>query len=358
MACVVGVFISILSLQTGYKQTIDKTGRKDRAIVLSQGAQFEFASALQRDATLKIADAPGIKKTAGGKPIVSSDAFSFVVVTKKSNGLDAYVDLRGVTPEGLALRPEMKLIKGRMFKAGAHELIAGAVLDSQFEGLGLGSKVSLPEGDWTVTGVFESNGSAHESELFTDAATLLSALRSNTFKSIKVMLDSPDAFEGFKKAVTTDPTLTVDVFRETDYMTNASRPLNQFLTTVAYVIGGVMGLGAVFGALNTMYSAVSARTVEIATLRALGFGGGAVVVSVLAEALLLAFVGAAIGVAGAWAAFNGNAHTFGSLVFSLRVTPDLALFGVALACGLGLIGGLFPAIRAARLPVATALRGN
>jgi putative ABC transport system permease protein len=352
------VFISILSLQTGYMQTIDKTGRADRAIVLSQGAQFEFASGLPRGVIVKLSDAPGIKKMADGKPIVSADALAFVVVTKKSDGLDAYVDLRGITPEGLALRPEVKLISGRMFKPGAHELVAGKAAASQFEGLTLENKLALPEGDWTVTGIFESNGSAHESELITDSVTLLSAMRMNVFKSMKVMLESPAAFDTFKNAVTSDPTLTVDVSRETDYLANLSRPLNQFLTAIAYLVGGVMALGAVFGALNTMYSAVSARRVEIATLRAIGFGGAAVVISILAEALLLTLAGAAIGAAAAWAAFNGNAHAFGGLVFSLSVTPELALFGVALACALGLIGGLFPAIRAARLPVAIALRGT
>src|SRR5258705_4378049 len=358
MACVVGVLVSILSMSIGFMQMVGKTGRSDRAIVLSQGSLFEFASGVTRDAALKIADSPGVKKTADGKAIASIDELVAVLVTKKSDGLDAFVTVRGVGPEGFALRPEIKLVSGRMFNAGSHEVIAGISAQAQFEGFTLGSQVSLPEGDWTITGLFESDGNAHESELITDSATLQSAIRIGVYKSVNVMLESPASFDQFKSAVTTDPTLTVDVNRETDFLETQARPLNEFLTIIAYVIGGIMGLGAMFGALNTMYSAVSARTVEIATLRAIGFGAGAVLASVLAEALLLAFLGAAIGAAAAWFAFNGNSHLFGGMVFRLTVTPALIGAGVGFACALGFVGGLFPAIRAARLPVAPALRAT
>jgi putative ABC transport system permease protein len=358
MACVVGVVISILSMSTGFMQTIDNTGRADRAIVLSQGSLYQFASSISRNNALTIADAPGIKKTRDGKPIVSAEALAPVAATKKSNGLDAFITLRGVSPEAFALRPEIKLISGRMFKAGAHELIVGNSAQAEFEGFGVGSQVSLPEGDWAVTGTFESNGTVHDSELIADAATLMSAMRSNAYKSMTVLLDTPESFDQFKKALTSNPTMAVDVSRETDFLNAQSRPLNAFLTITAYVVGGIMGLGATFGALNTMYSAVSARTVEIATLRAIGFGAGAVVTSVLAEALLLAFAGSLIGAAAAWVAFNGDLHAVGGLVFTLAVTPALVGLGIAFACALGFVGGLFPAIRAARLPVATALRAT
>jgi putative ABC transport system permease protein len=358
MASVVGVFISILSMSVGYMQIVQKTGHTDRAMVLSQGALFEYASFISRGNALTIADAPGVKRTADGKPVVSPDSLAFVVMPKKRDGLDAYVILRGIGSEGFALRPEVKLTGGRMFNAGAHELIAGKAAQAEFDGLTIGSQVSLPEGDWTVTGTFESNGDARESELMADSVTLGQAMRAGGYKSMTVQLESADAFDRFKEALTTNPQLAVEVVRETEYLANQSRNLNEFLTVVAYVVGGIMALGATFGAMNTMYSAVSARAIEIATLRAIGFGAGAVVASILAEALLLAVAGAAIGIAIAWLAFNGNQHMFGSLVFTLAVTPALVGLGAAFACALGVIGGLFPAIRAARRPVAMALRAT
>jgi putative ABC transport system permease protein len=356
MACVVAVSISILSMSTGFMRTIGSTGRADRAIVLSRNSQYEGASSITRDNVPVIADGPGIRKAADGKPIVSADYMAYVAVTKKSNGLDAYVDVRGMSPGGFALRPEIKLINGRMFRPATHEVIVGKSAQTAFDGLDVGSKVTLPEGDWTVTGTFESGGSGFESEMLADAETVLSGMRANAFNSMTVLLTAPDAFNQFKTALTSNPTLAVDVLRENDYLAVQARDLNRFLTIVAYLVGGVMGLGALFGALNTLYSAVSTRSTEIATLRVFGFGAGAILTSILAEALLLSLLGAAVGAFVAWLAFNGNLHAAGSLVFRLTVTPLLVAEGIAFACALGLLGGLFPALRAARLPVAVALR--
>jgi putative ABC transport system permease protein len=358
MASVVAVTISILSMSAGFMRAINSTGRADRAIVLSQNSLFEFASSISRNSALTIAAAPGVRTTVEGHPIVSAESLAYVAVTKRSNGLDAWITLRGIGPEGFALRPEIKLISGRKFRPGRHELIVGKSAQAQFEGLKQGNQVSLPEGDWTITGTFASNGSINESEMIADSETVLSALRASTFKSMTVLLVRPELFGQFKAALNTNPTLAVDVTRETEYLAVRSKQLNDFLTTIAYVVGGIMGLGAMFGALNTVYSAVSARSIEIATLRAIGFGPTAVVTSVLAEALLLALLGAAIGTLAAWIAFNGNLHAAGGLVFTLTITPSLVGLGIAFACALGLIGGLFPAIRAARLPVAAALRAN
>lgn len=358
MACVVAVTVSILSLSTGFMRTMSSTGRPDRALVLSRNAQYEGASAITRDNVPVIADAPGIRKGGDGKPIVSADSFASVAVTKKSNGLDFFIDIRGIGPTGLALRPEIKLINGRLFRPATHELIVGKSAQTAFEGLELGSKVPMPDGDWTVTGTFESGGSAFESGMLADAETLMSGLRATTFKSMTALLTDAGAFNQFKTALTTNPTLAVDVLRETDYLAVQSRDLNRFLIVVAYLVGGVMGLGALFGALNTLYSAVSTRSTEIATLRVFGFGAGAILFSVLLEALLLSLLGAAIGALLAWLAFNGNLHAAGSLVFRLTVTPQLAALGIAFACAVGLLGGLFPALRAARVPVAVALRDN
>jgi putative ABC transport system permease protein len=358
MALVVGVTISILSMSVGFMRTVHNTGRIDRAIVLSRGSQYEFESAISRDNMLTIADAPGIKIGSDGKPIVSAEHLTAVLVTKKSDGLDAYVSLRGVGPEAFALRPEIKLVSGRMFLPARHELIVGKSALAQFEGLEVGGQVPLPEGDWTITGSFESNGDEHESELLADSETVLSAMRANTFHSVTIMLQRPESLEVFQTAITTNPTLGVDVTRETQFLAAQSKYLNTFLTMIAYVVGGIMGLGATFGALNTMYSAISSRAIEIATLRAIGFSGAAVVVSVLVESLVLAGSGAAIGAVAAWIVFNGNLHTVGGLVFRLAVTPSLIALGLGFAFTLGFVGGLFPALRAASLPVADALRAT
>jgi putative ABC transport system permease protein len=358
MALVVGVTISILSMSVGFMRTVHNTGRIDRAIVLSRGSQYEFTSAISRDNMLTIADAPGIKIGSDGKPIVSAEYLTAVLVTKKIDGLDAYVSLRGVGPEAFALRPEIKLVTGRMFQSARHELIVGKSALAQFEGLEVGGQVPLPEGDWTITGSFESNGDEHESELLADSETVLSAMRANTFHSVTIMLQRPESLEMFQTAITTNPTLAVDVTRETQFLAAQSKYLNTFLTMIAYVVGGIMGLGATFGALNTMYSAVSARAIEIATLRAIGFSGAAVIASVLAESVVLAVFGAAIGSIVAWLAFNGNLHAVGGLVFRLAVTPSLIGLGLGFALTLGFIGGLFPAMRAASLPVADALRAT
>lgn len=358
MACVVAVTISILSMSTGFMRTVRGTGRADRAIVLSQNSMYEFVSSISRDNALTIAESPGVKSTGDGKPIVSADSLAYVAVTKKSNGMDAWVVLRGIGPEGFALRPEIKLISGRLFEPARHELIVGKSAQAQFDGLEQGSQVSLPDGDWTITGTFESNGDEHESEMIADSETVRSALHANTFKSMTVMLTRPDALDQFKSALTTDPKLAVEVRRENEYLEGESKWLNDFLTMIAYGVGGIMGLGAAFGALNTIYSAVSARSVEIATLRAIGFGPIAVAISVIAEAMLLAVLGASLGATAAFVAFNGNLHSAGGLVFKLAVTPSLVGLGIAFACALGLIGGLFPAIRAARLPVVNALRAS
>jgi putative ABC transport system permease protein len=358
MALVVAVTISILSMSVGFMRTVRNTGRIDRAIVLSQGSLYEFGSAISRDNVITIADAPGIRTAGDGKPIVSAESLASVVVTKKSNGLDAYVLLRGVGPEGFALRPEIRLVGGRMFRPARHELIVGKSALAQFGGLEVGSQVPLPEGDWTVTGSFESNGDEHESELLSDSETVLSAMRTNTFHSVTVMLERPESLEQFRAAINANPTLAVDIKRETEFLATQSKYVNDFLTMIAYVVGGIMGLGAIFGALNTMYSAISARAIEIATLRAIGFGGGAVVASVLAESLVLAFSGAVIGAIVAWIAFNGDLHSAGGLVFRLAVTPGLVGLGIGFASILGFVGGLFPAIRAASLPIAAALRAT
>lgn len=358
MGCAVGALVSVLSMSTGFMLAATSNARTDRAVVLSEGAQYEGASTITRANAVTIADAPGIKRTADGKPIISADIFTSVVATKKADGLDAYLLVRGIGPQGLALRPEIHLISGRMFRPGRFEVIVGKSAPLLFNGVTEGSKVSLPQGDWTVVGTFESKGDTMESALLTDGTTLASAMRTPNYKSVMVMLDCASAYDAFKRSVTTNPTLAVEPSRETDYAEFQARQLNVILKALAYVVGGIMGLGAMFGALNTMYSAVSTRTVEIATLRAIGFSGTAVVISVIVESLLLAGAGAAIGAGLAWLAFNGNLYAMGGTAIRLAVTATVAWGGMFFACFLGLIGGLFPAAHAARMPIVDALRAT
>jgi putative ABC transport system permease protein len=363
IAAVVGVLISVLAMATGFVVAAEKSGRPDRAIVLNGGAETESNSNFSRAVTTKVADSPGIRRTAEGAAVASAEVLAFFPLTAKRTGLDSMATLRGIGPSAFELRPEMKLVEGRTFAPAVHEVIVGRAATTRLEGLTVGNQIRLPQGDWTVVGIFESNGDTHESELLTDADTLISAFqRGDTFSSVTVGLEREDTFDALKSSLTTDPTLSVDVKREPTYFADASRPIGQILTFIAYVIGGIMALGAVFAALNTMYSAISTRTTEIATLRAIGFGAGSVVVSVFVEALMLALVGAAIGAASAWFFFNGSSVSTLSgtspsqLTYALHVSPGLIAIGIACACLIGLIGGLFPAIRAARLTVAAAMR--
>ena len=361
VAGVVGVLVSVLAMATGLVASMDHAGRPDRIIVLRGGSDTETSSLLSRASVMTILDAPGLRRDGAGKVIGSAESVSVLARPMRNGGTDANVTLRGVGAQGLALRPEIHLVEGRWFKPGLHELVVGQAAQKQFQGLGLGDQVFLNGQPWPVVGVFTSGGDTHESEVLTDADTLLSALRRTMFQSVTVLLDSPRAFAAFKRALTTNPQLSVEAWPETEYFARTSSSLVTIMHFVAYVVGSIMAVGAVFGALNTMYSAVSARSVEIATLRAIGFGALAVVVSVLVEAALLALLGGLLGAALAWIFFDGNGVSalgggFTQLVFHLAVTPGLMLQGVAWALLIGLFGGLLPALRAARLPIIDALR--
>src|SRR5271168_3806245 len=295
IAGVVAVLISVLSIATGLTRTLSNTGRAERAIILYAGAQSEVARYIALD-----------KRDSAGKPIVSADAMTSMWLPKRTTGALGSVTFRGVSGNPLAARPEIKLLQGRMFQPGVRELIVGRTAQANFQGLTLASRVKSTDTEWLVVGVFESNGDAHESELLADADTVLSAYHRTTFNSVTVWLESPAAFDTLKASVTRNPTLSMDVQREAAYYESQSKRFGKFLAIIANVIGVVMAIGAIFGALNTMYSAVSARAVEIATLRAIGFGSAGVVMSVLVEALTLAIFGALVGAALAWFFFNGN----------------------------------------------------
>jgi len=360
IAGVVAVLLSLFALTRSLSGAVLATGSPDRVIVLRAGATGEFSSTLLVDAVATIKDAPGIARTDDGKPAATADFVAAVNLLRKEDGARAGLAVRGVDPSVMAVRPEIKIVSGRSFTPGLRELIVGRSALGEFQNVAIGDEVLLRDGRWTVVGVFESGADANESGFMTDSATLLSAYQRTAVNSVTVRLTSPDAYETLKTALTTNPTLSVSVERETDFYRRQSQEANQIFGLVGIAVGVFMGLGAIFAALNTMYSAVSARAREIATLRAIGFGATGVIASVLVEALILALIGAVVGAAISWLLFNGNTvnlgDSTGSIVFKMQVTPALLLLGVLLACSVGLIGGLLPALRAARLPVATALR--
>lgn len=362
VAGVVVVAIAVFSIAEGVRHAMTSTAAPDTALVLRSGSDSEMMSGINRDDTRIVAEAPGVLRAAGG-PVASAELYVIVDLPKKSTGTDANVPLRGVQPAAFAVRDEIEIIDGRRFEPGRNEVIVGKAAASQFAGLEVGKVLRWGENEWAVVGIFSADGGLAESEIWCDAGVLQPAYRrGDTFQAVYARLESPDAFTGFKDALTSDPRLDVKVIRESEYYESQSQILIGLIRILGTVITVLMGIGAVFGALNTMYAAVAARTREIATLRALGFRGGPVVISVMAESLLLALLGGVVGAAIAYFGFNGfqtstmNWATFSQLSFSFTVTPQLLILGLVCAIAMGLIGGLFPALRAARLPVATALR--
>jgi len=360
IAGVVGVLVSVLAMSSGLRSAMVSTARPAYAIVLRSGSTNETGSSIGVDAAQTIMDAPGVGRLADGKPAASAEMFVSVNMQRIEDGGRAGIVVRGLAPAGLAIRPEIHVTEGRTFTPGLREVIAGRGAQAEFAGLEVGDEVMLRDGPWTVVGTFSSGGTAEESTVLTDSNTLLSAYQRNVYNSVRIKLESAEMYDSFHDALTTNPTLSVNVMTEQEYYRQAAQNFETLFTVITNVVGTIMAIGALFAALNTMYSAVSARSVEIATLRAIGFGAGGVISSVLAEALLLALLGAAAGATVATLLFNGNTVSLGgttaSLVAEMRVTPALLGAGIVWACAVGLVGGLFPAIRAARLPVATALR--
>lgn len=356
---VVGVLVTVLALGGGLERTLGATGRPGRAIVTAKGAFSESASAIQHDAGYVVASSPAVAKAASGKPLLSME---MVTQIQAGGGRGTgNVTLRGIGPLAMALRPEIRLTGGRLFGAGRHEVIVGDALQSRFPALKTGGSVLIQKSRWAIVGSFTSDGGgAHESEIFADAATLMPAFHRTNFQSITVRLAGAGGLDVLRKATAANPSLSVDVESEDKYFAKQSSSIIKLLTTVAYAIGAIMALGAVFSALNTMYAAVASQRVTIATLRAIGFGGASVLAAVLAEAVGLAVLGALAGAGVAWLLFSGHSLSMmaggNQAVFQLRITGHLVLLGVIWALAIGLLGGLFPAIRAARLPVATALR--
>ena len=364
IAGVVAVMVGVLSIGEGFRRTMTSSGSDDSVLVMRSGADSEMTSGLSLEETRVIADSPMIISVDGEKA-VSSELFVIVDLPKRGTGTDANVPLRGIQGGGVAVRPEFELVAGRMFEPGKNELIAGIGAAREFANLEIGDSIDIGQADWEVVGTFATAGGIGESEIWTDAPVLQDAYRRGTsYQSVLVQLQSPGAFEQFEEWLSDNPQLSVTATRQSDFYAGQSGATTALITSLGVLIAVLMAVGAIFGALNTMFAAVAARTREIATLRALGFGSSPIVLSVIVESLLIALIGGAIGGLGAWIAFDGiqtstlNFSSFSQVAFAFRVRPALLLLGTICAGLIGMVGGLFPAIRAARLPVALALREN
>ena len=363
IAGVVVVFVSVLSIAAGFTAAMQQSGSPDRALVMRTGADSEMTSGLGGPDVDLIKQAPGIARE-GQAPLASGELYVIIDLPKKATPESgSNVPMRGIEPLGMQVRDEVSLIEGRMLQFGTNEVVVGRGAHAQFVNLDVGTEVRSGQNTWRVVGVFEADGGVAESEIWADARTLQSVYaRGNSYQSTLVRLESEASFDAFKDWVTTNPQLNVMVRRENEYYAAQSRALSTLIQTLGFAIAFLMGIGAVFGAILTMYTAVATRAREIATLRALGFNTGSVLVSVLGESIALAAIGGIIGGIAAYVGFNGyqtstmNFQTFSQVAFAFRVTPALLIMGIVYALMMGLVGGLLPAIRAARLPIPSALR--
>lgn len=363
VALVVVVLLSFLAMANGFQRTLKSAGAEDIAIILRGGSQSEINSVISREQVRLIEDGPGVAHGADGKPLVSAELYIVVDGIKRSSQTKANIPLRGIGEEGAAIRKDIKLVAGRMFHPGANEIVVGKSLLSQFQGFDLGERVKFLTTQWTVVGVFSADGSVFESEIWGDLPVVQSLFkRNNVFQTIRTRIESPAALAELKRYADTDPRLKLDVKSEQDYFAEQSSQTSDLIQKLGWPLAIAMALGALAGALNTMYSSVAARSVEIATLRAIGFNGFPAFVGTLAESLLLAALGGIVGAVATYLVFDGfTTSTLGAgftqVVFSFQLTPGLAAQGLALALAVGLIGGLLPAVRAARMSIVQGLQG-
>jgi putative ABC transport system permease protein len=355
--CVVGVLLSMLSIIEGMHRAAARVGDPRNAIVVQRNIIFENASNIPRSAAGIIANAPGIAKAKDGSSISDAVLIAYVPALLRKNGIKSNITLRSFGAKGAMLQQDFHLVAGHMFQPGKHELIAGAMANSQFSGVGLGDKVILPDGEWPIVGIFNTGGLL-DGALIGDTGTLMPAIRHKSFNSVLVRLDSPAAFTTFRAALTTNPSLSVDVMRMSDWLAKGSAGFNAYFHAVVYGVAAILGLGALFGCFNSMYTAVESRGREIATLRALGYRGFPIALSVLLEGAVLSIAGAGIGAMVAWAMYDGVMSGFGSDVFILAVTPPMVALGLAWAIALAVLGGVLPSLQAARGAVSEALRAK
>jgi len=361
LAGVVAVFTALLAMATGFEQTLKSTGRNDAVIIMRGGSDAELNSGLDRTQTDLIEQGAGIRTGTDGRPQASAEMLIIAELIRKGDVKGgANITVRGVEPTAFTLRPQLKIISGRTFTPGLRELIVGSGVLKQFQGADVGQVVRMRGSDWTVVGVFQG-GDAHDSELWTDINVARTTFGRTGASSVLAALDGPDGFDRLKSSLAADPRLNVDVVRERDYFSGQTKQFRQTIGFLAAIVTIIMGLGAIFAALNSMYAAVAARGKEIATLRAIGFGGLPVLVSVMIEALLLALVGGLLGALIAYLLFNNLSvstlgQNFTQVVFDFKVTPQLVGRGLIIALIIGMVGGFLPAVRAARMPVTMGLR--
>ncbi len=356
---VVTVLVAILAMAAGFSATLNRAGAPDRAIVLRGGSSSaELSSTIDLQRSQYVATLDGVR-------LASGELYTVTDIPKRATLLPSNVVIRGVEQSAFEVRPELRIVEGRNFTTGRNELIAGRGASAQFLGIDLGATVELRQSEWTVVGIFESGGSAYESELWADLATAQSAFRRfSLISSMRVLLEGPGAIESVRGEFENNPAVDLSITSEEEFFRNQSEFLTTLITGFGYGVALIMAVGAMFAALNTMYAAVSIRTVEIATLRALGFGSAPVVISVLVESVALALIGGLLGAAVAWFGFNGytvstlNQGSFSQVAFDFAVSPDILITGIIWALTLGLAGGLFPALQAARMPITRALRGD
>jgi putative ABC transport system permease protein len=361
IAGVVGVLVALLAMGAGFEQILKQTGADDTVIVLHSGAESEATSTLDNDTVGIISQAPQVLRGADGQPVVSGEQLIVASLPTRSTGLEASIALRGVGESAWILSRNLRFIEGRKFRPGLRELIVGKSTRDEFVGLRVGSTVSFDGQSWPIVGVFDS-GDAHNSEIWGDAQVIGSSYRRNGMvNSVMLRLTDASAIDALKAGIESDPRLKVSVQTTREYYSRQSESIAQIVGIVGTTIGAIMALGAIFGALNTTYAAVADRAREIATLRAIGFRTGPVILSVLLETMLLAVLGGAVGAGLTWLIFDGfTASTVGAnssqVVFAFDVSRELLVSGLKWALAIGLIGGLLPALRAARMPIIAGLR--
>jgi len=360
LAGVVAVFTALLAMAAGFQSTLKATGRADVALVLRGGSQAELNSGLSREQAAIIKEAPGVRGGGDGRPLASAEMVVIAELIKTGEKSGSNITVRGIEPTAFAIRPQLQVVEGRQFQPGLRELIVGRGVAQQFDGVRIGETLRMRGSDWTVVGVFES-GDANESELWADVEVAQSTFNRQGFSAVRLQLDDPTALPALKDHLVADPRVNVDVESEEQYYSGQTEQFRKTIGALAGVVTAIMALGAMFAALNTMYAAVGTRAREIATLRAIGFGGGPVVVSVMIESLLLSIAGGLVGALLAYLLFNNMAVStlganFTQVVFRFAVTPELVRNGLVIAVAIGMVGGFLPALRAARQPVTTALR--
>jgi putative ABC transport system permease protein len=361
MALVVYVFATVLMLAAGLQKTLVSTGQDDNVVVIRRGAQTEVQSGIDRLQAGIVDSLPDIAVAADGQRLVSREPVVLINLPKRATSKPANVVIRGVTAGGLALRPQVHLVEGRMFRPGTAEVIAGRAIASGFQGAGLGETLRFASRDWTVVGVFDAGRSGFDSEIWGDAEQMMQAFRRASYSSMLLKLADPARFDEVKATLESDPRLTVEAKRETRFYADQSEALSKFISYLGTAISIIFSIGAIIGAMITMYASVAARVGEIGTLRALGFTRTSILVAFLGESLLLGLVGGIVGLAGAsvmqaLSISTTNFQTFAEIAFTFTLTPGIVVASLAFALAMGFVGGFLPAARAARLRIVDALR--